>query len=172
MRIVTPVFLILALLVSCHRGPSESVEQPVYADIRWDALLSDDELTYYLEEMRRYNEDQNYQGSDTTPPYPDVNPELDNLRVRIPGFAVGIDAVPGQFDQSKSFLFVPYQGACIHVPPPPPNQTIYVEMRTPVETDPYIPIWLIGTMIIEAGENELAEYFYRLEGDSISPYEG
>ena len=29
----------------------------------------------------------------------------------------------------KTFLLVPYIGACIHVPPPPPNQMIFVKLN-------------------------------------------
>jgi hypothetical protein len=29
----------------------------------------------------------------------------------------------------KEFLLVPYFGACIHVPPPPPNQIVHVAMQ-------------------------------------------
>lgn len=32
-----------------------------------------------------------------------------------------------QSDQVTDFLLVPYVGACIHVPPPPPNQIVYVQ---------------------------------------------
>ena len=31
-------------------------------------------------------------------------------------------------DVVTEFLLVPYAGACIHVPPPPPNQIVYVKM--------------------------------------------
>ena len=52
--------------------------------------------------------------------------ELDGEFVRIPGYVVPFD-----FDSDQSwaeFLFVPYMGACIHTPPPPPNQIVLVRL--------------------------------------------
>lgn len=46
-----------------------------------------------------------------------VNKKLDNQDVRIPGFVVPLE---GDAKKITAFLLVPYFGACIHVPPPPP----------------------------------------------------
>lgn len=143
-----------------------------YTDISWDNLLSEDELTFYSEELRRYNENPEYRGSGEKPPDPVANPEYDGMHVRLPGYAVGVDTVPGEYNKSSTFLFVPFQGACIHVPAPPPNQTVFVEMDKAVSTDPYTPIYLEGTLHVETGENELAAFFYRIKGDTVRPYEG
>ena len=53
--------------------------------------------------------------------------DYDGKRVRIPGYIVpiGFDGVG-----VKEFLLVPYVGACIHVPPPPPNQTASIGSRS------------------------------------------
>ena len=52
--------------------------------------------------------------------------------VRLPGFIVLID-----FEGSSvtSLILVPYFRACIHVPPPPPNQLASVTTETPYESD-------------------------------------
>ena len=52
-----------------------------------------------------------------------VTGKFNGQTVRIPGYIV-----PLEFDGAKikQFLLVPYVGACIHVPPPPANQLIYV----------------------------------------------
>ena len=49
---------------------------------------------------------------------------LDGKRVHIGGYVVPLD-----FDATrvKEFLLVPFVGACIHVPPPPANQIVYVK---------------------------------------------
>jgi hypothetical protein len=52
---------------------------------------------------------------------------LDGARLRLPGFAVPLET-DGQ--TATRFLLVPYIGACIHVPPPPLNQTVLVEAPT------------------------------------------
>ncbi|MCW5966727.1 MAG: DUF3299 domain-containing protein, partial [Bryobacterales bacterium] len=50
---------------------------------------------------------------------------LDKKLVRVPGFIVPLE---DSATEATEFLLVPYQGACIHVPPPPPNQIVHVMM--------------------------------------------
>ena len=78
------------------------------------------------------------------------------------------------------FLLVPYVGACIHVPPPPANQIVYVTMEDAyISTDLFEPVWITGRMIIKA-TNQLLTYVdgtagidtaYTLKGKKIEPYE-
>ena len=166
--------VVAAVVFATSCGPSKTSSDGAveYDDLTWDSLLSEGELEYYLEEMRRFDADPLYAGNEEGPPLPEANADLDGMTIRIPGFTVGVDTVEGVYNKSKAFLFVPYQGACIHVPPPPPNQTIFVEMKDAVTTDPYIPIYLEGTIYVETGQNELASYFYRIDGDDVAPYEG
>ena len=62
------------------------------------------------------------------------------------------------FEYVKEFLLVPTFGACIHVPPPPPNQVIYVILDKPVYFEKLMyAVWVSG--IVEIGE-------YSLKGSS------
>lgn len=54
------------------------------------------------------------------------NSELDNQWIKLPGFIAPLDSDQGKITR---FLLVPYFGACIHVPPPPVNQTVLVELE-------------------------------------------
>ncbi len=77
--------------------------------------------------------------------------------VKIPGFAVPLEGDDG-FEYVKEFLLVPTFGACIHVPPPPPNQVIHVILDKSVHFEKLLyAVWITG--IIEIGE-------YFLEGTS------
>ena len=102
--------------------------------------------------------------------YAPTNDELDQVRIRMPGYVVPLD-----FDGQTSleeFLLVPYYGACIHTPPPPANQVVHTQASKPVEVDdPYRPVWVTGTLHIDTVKSDLAEAGYRLELDSIEPYE-
>ncbi|WP_158768383.1 DUF3299 domain-containing protein [Paraglaciecola sp. L1A13] len=56
----------------------------------------------------------------------DVVEQIIGQHVSISGYIVPIDL---NEDRSvKRFFLVPYYGACIHYPPPPPNQMIYVDL--------------------------------------------
>jgi len=99
-----------------------------------------------------------------------VRLDLNDKAVRIPGFIVPVD-----FEETQlvtRFLLVPYFGACIHEPAPPPNQTIYAEFEPgyPLETL-WDPIWVEGKLSTLRVEEDLATASYTLIADKIEPYE-
>ena len=57
-------------------------------------------------------------------------PGLDGVLLALPGFVL-----PLEYEDRKvtEFLLVPWVGACIHTPPPPPNQIVHVTAREPFE---------------------------------------
>ena len=67
---------------------------------------------------------------------PDNIKKLNGQTIRIGGFIVPLE-MDEYADEVKEFLLVPDPLACIHVPPPPPNQIIYVVMnqKIPVNMD-------------------------------------
>ena len=96
--------------------------------------------------------------------------------VKIPGYAVPIEGDSG-FDFVSEFLLVPVFGMCIHVPPPPPNQVIFVKMKEPVPFEELLDaIWLYG--VLDIGEFMVGgemiyetETSYLIEGDKVIFYE-
>ncbi|WP_406609874.1 DUF3299 domain-containing protein [Agarivorans sp. JK6] len=73
-----------------------------------------------------------------------VNKELDSKPIRIPGFVVPLDT---EGELVKEFLLVPYFGACLHYPPPPPNQIVYVTHSKGLQLeDLWEPVWVEGTI--------------------------
>lgn len=99
-----------------------------------------------------------------------VVPTLDGQRVKLPGFVVPLEMDAEKIDE---FLLVPYYGACIHVPPPPANQTVHVVTREgkAFEGGLFDVVWVTGTMRVERLSSDLAEAGYRLEDASVMPYE-
>ena len=99
----------------------------------------------------------------------DTVDDLNGEHVRIPGYVV-----PFTFDSSQEwdeFLFVPYMGACIHTPPPPPNQIIFVRSAPATEVkDIWAPYWLEGTLSTEKTENDLGDTAYSMSLISLDPY--
>ena len=99
-----------------------------------------------------------------------VVPTLEGQRLKLPGFVVPLEMDVEKIDQ---FLLVPYYGACIHVPPPPANQTVHVvtgEGRA-FEGQLFDTVWVSGTMRVEKLDSELATSGYRLEDAVVVPYE-
>ena len=96
--------------------------------------------------------------------------------VRIPGYALPLE----HKDMGvKEFLLVPYVGACIHVPPPPPNQTVYVSLKEAYTVkDLYEPVWITGRLSIKTTNKSLSlvdgsaviETAYMLDGITVGPY--
>lgn len=95
--------------------------------------------------------------------------ELDGREVKLPGYIVPL----GINEQGvvNEFLLVPYFGACIHVPPPPSNQIVYVQSETGIKLETlYQPFWITGAMQVEAVESDLANAGYKIAEASIEPY--
>ncbi len=97
-------------------------------------------------------------------------PEVLDRPVRLPGYVVPLENdAQGQL---RSFLFVPYYGACIHVPPPPPNQIVYVQLDKAIAMpDMYSALYLSGTLVAEHFDDALAGSAYRMQSASLKPYE-
>ncbi|OBT16739.1 hypothetical protein A9264_10730 [Vibrio sp. UCD-FRSSP16_10] len=98
-----------------------------------------------------------------------VRTELNGSQVRIPGFVIPLE---GDANQVTEFLLVPYFGACIHVPPPPPNQIIYVKFPSgaPIQ-ELWDVVYVVGELKAQTVEHELAETGYLLNGTAIEEYD-
>ncbi|MGF1727682.1 DUF3299 domain-containing protein [Photobacterium nomapromontoriensis] len=98
-----------------------------------------------------------------------VRPELNGSSVKIPGFVIPLE---GDDKTVTEFLLVPYFGACIHVPPPPANQIIYVKYPkgAPIQKL-WDVIYVIGKLKTETISHELAEAGYVIEGSAITEYD-
>jgi len=95
---------------------------------------------------------------------------LDGEKIRIPGYVVPLDF--SAKDEHEEFLLVPYFGACLHTPPPPPNQIIYVKADPAAEIpNIYDPVWLEGTMKTGKYSSELGNSAYELNLSKVEPYE-
>ncbi|MFO7704579.1 MAG: DUF3299 domain-containing protein [Halopseudomonas sp.] len=95
--------------------------------------------------------------------------ELNGREVKLPGYIVPL----GINEQGvvNEFLLVPYFGACIHVPPPPSNQIVYVQSEAGIKLEAlYQPFWITGAMQVEAVESDLANAGYKIANASIEPY--
>jgi len=91
---------------------------------------------------------------------------FDGKAVRLGGYPVPLET--DSKGHSTLFFLVPYPGACIHVPPPPPNQLVLVRYPKGIELeDIYNPLWVSGTLKVEQVNNELADAAYALEAELV-----
>ena len=98
-----------------------------------------------------------------------LNDSLDGKRIKMPGYITPLEFTS---DGMTEFLLVPYLGACIHVPPPPPNQIVFVDTATPWPGDDiWDAIWIYGTLTTQMRTTDLAEIGYHLAAEKIEIYE-
>lgn len=85
---------------------------------------------------------------------------LHGKTIRMPGYALALE-YDGK--KIKEFLLVPWVGACIHTPPPPPNQIVFVEATESfTATSRFEPVWIEGTMQVGGMSKQL----YLVDGSS------
>jgi hypothetical protein len=94
-------------------------------------------------------------------------PSLSGRKVRLGGYPVPLET--DSKGRSTEFFLVPYPGACIHVPPPPPNQIVMVRYPSGITLeDIYAPLWVDGTLRIEPVSNELADAAYVISAAEVT----
>jgi hypothetical protein len=83
-----------------------------------------------------------------------IDDKMDGRFVRLAGYVLPLEFNEAGVDE---FLLVPYVGACIHVPPPPPNQIVYVRLNHTINADDlYRPVWVTGRVSVEATNRDLS----------------
>jgi hypothetical protein len=91
-------------------------------------------------------------------------------KIKLPGYVV-----PLEMDDSgrvSEFFLVPYYGACIHVPPPPPNQMVYVRLSRPLAVpDIWKAYWIEGELSDLKTRTPSADAAYFMEEARLAPYE-
>jgi len=81
--------------------------------------------------------------------------ELNGERVRMPGYLLPLEV---EATQVTEFFLVPYVGACIHVPPPPPNQIVHVKLTGSERYQSsklFEPVWVTGVISTTSAVKEL-----------------
>jgi hypothetical protein len=107
-----------------------------------------------------------------------ANAELNGKNIRIPGYLL-----PLEFEDKKvtEFLLVPWVGACIHTPPPPPNQIVHVKLAKgfDIGDEVFTAVWVNGVMKTETNNPELSfvdgkqniDVSYVMQADGVKLYD-
>ncbi len=166
--------ILLSLLIT--------VAMPLWAseprELDWPALIPEGApvIPPQLTPLHDMSQLSNALSAESAPPARQQAPDapvvksLDGQQVKLPGYIVPLEV--SEEGRTTEFLLVPYYGACIHVPPPPPNQIVHIfsEMGVRVE-DLYQPYWIEGKMQVRASSSELADAGYQMEAEKIYAYE-
>ncbi|MEO8007287.1 MAG: DUF3299 domain-containing protein [Betaproteobacteria bacterium] len=105
-----------------------------------------------------------------------VNPLLNGHNVRLPGYLLPLEFTGKQVSE---FLLVPWVGACIHTPPPPPNQIVHVKPEKPVTmSGMFEAVWVTGQLTTGAIKKSLSlvdgsadiDVGYSLRASRVEPY--
>lgn len=185
------IVLLIALSVSAvamAQAPSYPAKITEFSEIEWSDLIPQDDLDALLNppeylasiedgspedqvsslasnSIAMAEDDRYYEALVST----NIKSEMDGKAIRVPGFIVPLELIDSQV--ITEFFIVPFFGACIHVPPPPPNQIIHVKYPKGFKFETvYNPFWLSGVLKTTLVENAVATAAYGMEVHSIEDY--
>ena len=145
----------------------KSVFAKDYIDLEWADLLPEGQVAIppSIQELIQHD------GPDLSrqqPPSKGVRTDWNGEIVRLPGFMVPIDY---SGTGVTAFILVPFVGACVHVPPPPANQLVFVTTEKPYEsTGLFEAVNVVGMFGTASLSTQLAEIAYALSADHIEPF--
>lgn len=138
---------------------------PAYLDEIEDGSEEDRLSSQFMLAMTQASDDRYQQALISTR----IKPELDHQRIRLPGFIVPLEF--GEQQTITRFFLVPYFGACIHVPPPPPNQIVYGVFEKGLKLEAlHEPVWVTGLLKTTLTENDVATSAYAMEVAEVEIY--
>lgn len=138
-----------------------------YIDLEWTDLVPKGQTIIPPALQGLANHDQAPLSS-TQPVSNGVRTEWNGQVVRLPGYIVPIDY---SGTGVTAFILVPFVGACVHVPPPPANQLVFVTTEKPYESAGlFEPVNVIGMFGVSSMSTQLADIAYALSADRIEPF--
>lgn len=92
---------------------------------------------------------------------------LDGQKIRSPGFMVPLEDNRANVSE---FLLVPNPQACIHAPPPPSNQMIYVRMVSGQAKTMFGPVMVEGTLRVSSQTHQYGTASFQIYGENVESY--
>lgn len=138
-----------------------------YIDLEWTDLLPEGQkpIPPFMQGLI------DHEGPDLSsqqPPSQGVRTDWNGEIVRLPGFIVPIDY---SGTGVTAFILVPFVGACVHVPPPPANQLVFVTTEKPYESSGvFEAVNVIGMFGTASTTTQLADIAYALSAEHIEPF--
>lgn len=107
----------------------------------------------------------------------DLSWNLQGKTIEIAGYALPSDR---EGDLVYQFLLIPWSGLCSHIPPPPANQAVLINLKTPYKlSETYATVSVTGVLQPELEKTQLfildgvsvIESGYRIAGAEVAPAE-
>ena len=188
MKVAAYVFIASGILIVAS-APAVSADAQSYEEIDWTELMPAEDLSALLNRpaflddiadgsaqdsldsfQQRQLEDEQAQQYQAALSSTRVIQGFDGKAIRIPGFIVPLEQ--NEDKEVTRFFIVPYFGACLHMPPPPPNQILYVESEQGITLENlYDPYWFEGVVSIEQKVDAMGTSAYSLSLDNYALYE-
>ena len=188
MKVAAYVFIASGILI-VSSAPAVSADAQSYEDIDWTELMPAEDLSALLNRpaflddiadgsaqdsldnfQQRQLEDEQAQQYQAALSSTRVIQGFDGKAIRIPGFIVPL--AQNEDKEVTRFFIVPYFGACLHMPPPPPNQILYVESEQGITLENlFDPYWFEGVVSIEQKVDAMGTSAYSLSLDNYALYE-
>jgi len=170
MPLTRRTILTLAALSPLWLGAGRAAAEEIL-DLEWEDLIPQGGGGDGLDVLRELGVVQHEQLSSgfVQPESTGIVRDFDGKVVRLPGFIVplklGAEGV-------TEFILAPFVGACIHVPPPPANQLVFVTSDVPFESAGlFEPVHVTGMFGAAATGTQLAQIGYAISAESIVPFE-
>lgn len=134
-----------------------------FVDLNWSDLVPDGQAPSFS-----FTQNHDDAISTAQPPSLGVRTDWNDQTVRLPGFIVPLDY---SGTGVTTFMLVPFVGACVHVPPPPANQLVFVTTKDPYQSSGlFEAVRVIGRFGTSSSSNHLADVAYSLAADKIIPF--
>jgi hypothetical protein len=162
--------LFLVAVATMFGVPSAVSAKEDFIDLDWSDLVppSQENIKQTLQGMGLIPHDEMSTLRAEQPPSSGVITEFNGQVVRLPGYMVPLDTSGAGV---TAFILVPYVGACIHVPPPPANQLVFVTTGTPYESSGlFEAVNVTGMFGTASTSTQLADIGYALSADVIEPF--
>lgn len=157
---------LLGIMGACTAFP-QVVRAEEYIDLEWTDLMPAGQtaLPPMIQDLIQHEQ---LPTSRQQPPSSGVRTDWNGQIVRLPGFIVPIEH---SGTGVTAFILVPFVGACVHVPPPPANQLVFVTTSDPYESSGlFEPVNVIGMFGTASTSTQLADIAYALSADRIEPF--
>ncbi len=159
---------VLAGLAATSLLPQGAMAEAV-VDLSWTDLLPEGEVSI-PNVLQGLIDHDSAPLSSQQPASSGVRTDWNGQIVRLPGFVVPIDQ---RGTGVVAFILVPFVGACVHVPPPPANQLVFVTTEEPYASEGlYEPVHVTGMFGVSSISTHLADIGYALSANKIAPYRG